>query len=233
MKNKEILNSVRQEKSGTDPSATNLDINRLRSAQRLMDDAALRIPPLSPEQVHALISSGRLSQFQLRRQADRNLLTLCLPVLALVASVLWRTALADIMPIKVALIILAVADGWVALRAARSLWLMRQTLRLRATPLRMARYADRLHRLSHRRRWWLNLVLRNSPNTNALNVNRRQERLAIRIPSYVAAACVLLILAIHTNTAFAATHSYAKITTTSNQTDKALCRSVNKIIEQL
>ena len=218
---------------GLNHPVPDLDIDRLRAAYRHIEEAASRIPPLSPEQVHALISSGRLSQFQIRRQADRGLLVLCLLALTLAASLLWRTSPAGITPLNVTLLILAVADAWVALRAARSLWLMRQTLRLRHRPYRMLRYSDRLNRLSHRRRWWIDLVLRNSTNADPHHISRRQERLAIRVPSYVAAACVLLILAIHTNAAFAATRTYSIVTTTSNQTAAALCHSVNKIIEQL
>lgn len=218
---------------GLNHPVPDLDIDRLRAAYRHIEEAASHIPPLSPEQVHALISSGRLSQFQIRRQADRGLLVLCLLALTLAASLLWRTSPAGITPLNVTLLILAVADAWVALRAARSLWLMRQTLRLRHRPYRMARYSDRLNRLSHRRRWWIDLVLRNSPNADSHHISRRQERLAIRVPSYVAAACVLLILAIHTNAAFAATRTYSIVTTTSNQTAAALCHSVIKIIEQL
>lgn len=230
MNKKEKPNHVQQEESGATPSVTN--INQLRTAQRLMDDAASRIPPLSPEQIHALISSGRLPQFQLRRQADHYLLTLCLSLLALEASILWHTLPAGATLLNIAFLILAVADGWVAILTAYSLWLMRQTLRRRTTPLRMASYADRLNRLSHHRRWWLNLVLRNSPNASFLNDSCR-ERIALRIPSYATAACILLILAFHTNLAFASIHNYAKVTTTSNQTDEELCRSVKKIIEQL
>ena len=134
--------------------------HRLHHAANHIDEAARQIPPLPPELVHELIGGDRPTQFRLRRQADRYLLVLSLLVLALGASLLWHMAPAGVTPLGVAIVVLLLADGWVLQRAARSLWLMRQTWRLRQQPYRMARYADRLGRLSRRRRWWLGLVLR-------------------------------------------------------------------------
>ena len=207
------------------------EANRLRDAQRRMDEAASQIPPLSPEQIHALVESDRLPQFQLRRQADRYLLTFCLFVLALAASLLWHTAPAGLTPLNVAVLVLAVADALVAFRAALSLWLMRQTLRHRSRPLRMSRYADRLSRLTRHRRWWMKLILgyRPIPKKNY----RRIEFFLLRLPSYSIAACLFLLIALNSDKAFAATRDYVKVTTTSNKTNDVLCHTVNQIIEQL
>lgn len=188
-KEKESLGFVQQEERGHDRPVTDGNINRLRSAQRLMDDVASRIPPFSPEQIRSVVEGDRLPQFQLRRQADRHLLVFCLFVLALAASLLWHTAPAGLSPLNVAVLILAVADAVVALRAVRSLWLMRQTLRLRHRPYRMASYADRLGRLSRRRRRWLGFVLAGSYNSVSDNNHRRQEFFSLRLPSYSIAAC--------------------------------------------
>jgi len=200
--------------------------DRLRTAQGLMDDVASRIPPLSPEQIHALVEGDRLPQYQLRRQADAYLLTFCLLVLALAASVLWHTAPAFLNSL---VILLAVIDCWVAWRAARSLWLMWQMRRHRCHPYRMARYADRLSRLSRRRRWWLSLVLPRSANSQFSILNSQFPRL----PSYSIAACIFLLIVLNADKAFATTRDYVKVTTTSGKSDSAICDTVNKTIEYL
>lgn len=232
-KEKESLGFVQQEERGHDSPITDSDIHRLRSAQRLMDDVASRIPPFSPEQIRSVVESDRLPQFQLRRQADRYLLVFCLFVLALAASLLWHTAPAGLSPLNVAVLILAVADAVVALRAARSLWLIRQTLRLRHQPYRMARYADRLSRLSRRRRLWLGFVLAGSYNSVSDNNHRRQEFFSLRLPSYSIAACLFLLIALNADKAFAATRDYVNVTTTTDQTATAICDTVGNIIQQL
>ncbi len=232
-KEKESLGFVQQEERGHDRPVTDGNINRLRSAQRLMDDVASRIPPFSPEQIRSVVEGDRLPQFQLRRQADRHLLVFCLFVLALAASLLWHTAPAGLSPLNVAVLILAVADAVVALRAVLSLWLMRQTLRLRHRPYRMASYADRLGRLSRRRRRWLGFVLAGSYNSVSDNNHRRQEFFSLRLPSYSIAACLFLLIALNADKAFAATRDYAKVTTTSEKTDSAICDTVNNIMAQL
>lgn len=215
--------------------------NSLQQEERGMVMA--QIPPISPDQLHALIGSGRQSQFQLRRQADRYLLVFCLFVLALAASLLWHTAPAGLTPFNVAVLILAVADAVVALRAVRSLWLMRQTLRLRHRPYRMARYADRLGRLSRRRRLWLGFVLAGSYNSVSTHVDPStrstgactswQEFFSLRLPSYSIAACLFLLIALNADKAFAATRDYVNVTTTSDKTDIAICDNVSKTLEQL
>ena len=217
--------------------------DRLRSAQRLMDDVASQIPPLSPEQIHSVVESGPLPQFQLRRQADRYLLIFCLFVLALAASLLRHTAPAGPTPLNVAVVLLAVADAVVALRAACSLWLMRQTLRLRHRPYRMASYADRLSRLSRRRRRWLGFVLAGSCNSVATHVDPStrstgactswQEFFSIRLPSYSIAACLFLLIALNADKAFAATRDYVNVTTTTEQTAAAIYNTVDNIINQI
>lgn len=232
-KEKESLGFVQQEERGHDSPITDSDISRLRSAQELMDDVASRIPPFSPEQIRSVVEGDRLPQFQLRRQADRYLLIFCLFVLALAASLLWHTAPAGLSPLNVAVLILAVADAVVALRAVRSLWLMRQTLRLRHCPYRMASYADRLGRLSRRRRLWLGFVLAGSYNSVADNNHRRQEFFSLRLPSYSIAACLFLLIALNADKAFAATRDYVKVTTTTDQTATAICDTVDNIIQQL
>lgn len=232
-KEKESLGFVQQEERGHDSPITDNDIHRLHSAQRLMDDVASRIPPFSPEQIHSMLESGRLPQFQLRRQADRYLLVFCLFVLALAASLLWHTAPTGATPLNVAVLILAVADAVVALRAVRSLWLMRQTLRLRHRPYRMARYADRLGRLSRRRRRWLGFVLAGSYNSVSDNNHRWQEFFSLRLPSYSIAACLFLLIALNADKAFAATRDYVNVTTTTEQTAAAICDTVGNIIQQL
>jgi hypothetical protein len=204
----------------------------LMRQRRQMEEAASLIPPFSREELHALVGGQRLSQFQLRRRCDRYLLAFCLCLLALAGSILWHTATAGVTPWNVAVAILAVADLWVALRAARSLWLMRQTLRHRSRPYRMARYADRLNRLTRHRRW-MGFVLRSSYNSVPVKDYRRIEFFSLRLPSYAIAASLLLFIAIDSDKAFAATRDYAKVTTTTGQSDTAIYDTVNKIIEQL
>ena len=242
-KEKESLGFVQQEERGHNSPITDSDIHRLHSAQRLMDDVASRIPPFSTEQIHSVVEGDRLPQFQLRRQADRYLLIFCLFVLALAASLLWHTAPTGATPLNVTVLILAVADAVVALRAVRSLWLMRQTLRLRHRPYRMARYADRLGRLSRRRRRWLGFVLAGSYNSVATHVDpstrstgactSRQEFFSLRLPSYSIAACLFLLIALNADKAFAATRDYVKVTTTTEHTATAICDTVDNIIQQL
>lgn len=240
---KESLGFVQQEERGQNSPITDSDIHRLHSAQRLMDDVASRIPPFSTEQIHSVVEGDRLPQFQLRRQADRYLLIFCLFVLVLAASLLWHTAPAGATPLNVAVLILAVADAVVALRAVRSLWLMRQTLRLRHRPYRMASYADRLGRLSRRRRRWLGFVLAGSYNSVSTHVDpstrstgactSRQEFFSLRLPSYSIAACLFLLIALNADKAFAATRDYVKVTTTTEHTATAICDTVDNIIQQL
>ena len=232
-KEKESLGFVQQEERGHNSPITDSDIHRLHSAQRLMDDVASRIPPFSTEQIHSVVEGDRLPQFQLRRQADRYQLIFCLFVLALAASLLWHTAPTGATPLNVTVLILAVADAVVALRAVRSLWLMRQTLRLRHRPYRMARYADRLGRLSRRRRRWLGFVLAGSYNSVADNNHRRQEFFSLRLPSYSIAACLFLLIALNADKAFAATRDYVNVTTTTEHTATAICDTVDNIIQQL
>ena len=200
-----------------------------------MDEVASRIPPFSPEQIRSVVEGDRLPQFQLRRQADCYLLVFCLFVLALAASLLWHTAPAGPTPLNVAVLILAVADAVVALRAVRSLWLMRQTLRLRHRPYRMAR--------SRRRRRWLGFVLAGSYNSVSTHVDpstrstgactSRQEFFSLRLPSYSIAACLFLLIALNADKAFAATRDYVNVTTTTDQTATAICDTVDNIIQQL
>jgi hypothetical protein len=232
-KEKESLGFVQQEERDHDSPITGSDIHRLHSAQRLMDDVASRIPPFSPEQIRSVVEGDRLPQFQLRRQADRYLLVFCLFVLALAASLLWHTAPAGLSPLNVAVLVLAVADAVVALRAVHSLWLIRQTLRLRHRPYRMARYADRLGRLSRRRRRWLGFVLAGSYNSVSDNNHRRREFFSLRLPSYSIAACLFLLIALNADKAFAATRDYVNVTTTTEQTAAAICDTVGNIIQQL
>lgn len=242
-KEKKQLNFVQQEERGHDRPVTDGDISRLRSAQRLMDDVASRIPPFSPEQIHALVEGDKIPQFQLRRRCDRYLLIFCLLLLALAASILWHTASGGVTPFNVAVTILSVADLWVALRAARSLWLMRQTLRLRPYPYRMSHYADRLNRLSCHRRRWIGFVLRSSYNSVSTHVDpstrstgactSRREFFSLRLPSYSIAACIFLLIVLNADKAFAATRDFVKVTTTSEKTDDAICDTINNTIEQL
>ncbi len=242
-KEKDSLGFIQQDKRVHDRPVTDGDINRLRSAQRLMDDVASRIPPFSPEQIRSVVESDRLPQFQLRRQADRYLLVFCLFVLALAASLLWHTVPAGFTPLNVAVLVLAAADAVVAFRAARSLWLMRQTLRLRHRPYRMASYADRLGRLSRRRRLWLGFVLAGSYNSVSTHVDPStrstgactnwQEFFSLRLPSYSIAACLFLLVALNADKAFAATRDYVNVTTTTEQTAAAICDTVGNIIQRL
>lgn len=232
-KEKKQLDFVQQEERGHDRPVTDGDISRLRSAQRLMDDVASRIPPFSPEQIHALVEGDKIPQFQLRRRCDRYLLIFCLLLLALAASILWHTASGGVTPFNVAVAILSVADICVALRAARSLWLMRQTLRLRPYPYRMSRYADRLNRLSCHRRRWIGFVLRSSYNSVSDKDYRRREFFSLRLPSYSIAACIFLLIVLNADKAFAATRDFVKVTTTSEKTDDAICDTINNTIEQL
>ncbi|MBP5547745.1 MAG: hypothetical protein J6X58_02490 [Bacteroidales bacterium] len=183
------------------------------------------IPPFSQEKIHELISNNRLSQFQLRRQADGYLLIFCLFVLTLAASILWHTAAEGLTPLNVAVLILAVADAVVALRAARSLWLMWQTHRLRHRPYRMARYAERLNRLSRRRQRWLGFVLHNSYSTSYLGY-RRLEFVTLRLPSYAIAICLFLLIAINADKTFAAPHNHSKILTTSDNNNDTICNTI-------
>ena len=207
----------------------------MRSAQRLMDEVASRIPPFSPEQIHALVEGDKIPQFQLRRRSDRYLLIFCLLLLALAASILWHTDTSALRApqVLVPVAILSVADLWVALRAARSLWLMKQTLRLRPYPYRMSRYADRLNRLSRHRRRWIGFVLAGSYNSIPDKDYRRREFFSLRLPSYSIAACIFLLIVLNADKAFAATRDFVKVTTTSEKTDDAICDTINNTIEQL
>ena len=224
--------------------------HRLHHAANHIDEVARQIPPLPPELVHELIGGDRPTQFRLRRQADRYLLVLSLLVLAMGASLLWHMAPTGVTPLGVAIVVLLLADGWVLQRAARSLWLMRQTWRLRQQPYRMARYADRLGRLSRRRRWWLGLVLRGEEGlqwrasiaiaekgtprgASPDGAHGRAEFFRLRLPSYSIAACLFLIIALNSNKTFAATRDYVKVTTTTEHTATAICDTVDNIIQQL
>jgi hypothetical protein len=206
---------------------------RLRNAAHHIGEAAGQIPPIPPERLHALMGGARPSQFQLLRQADRYLLILCLLVLALGASLLWHTAPVGVTPLGVAIVVLSLVVGWVALRAARSLWLMWQTCRLRSQPYRMARYADRLSRLSRHRRWWLGLVLRGSHGAPSVGAHGRAEFFRLRLPSYSIAACLLLVVGLNSNKTFATTRDYVKVTTTTQCSDTSLCDTLSNIIQQL
>ena len=223
---------------------------RLRNAAHHIDEAAGQIPPIPPERLHALMGGARPSQFQLLRQADRYLLILCLLVLALGASLLWHTAPVGVTPLGVAIVVLSLVVGWVALRAARSLWLMWQTCRLRSQPYRMARYADRLSRLSRSRRWWLGLVLRGEEGLQwrasiaiaekgtphgapSVGAHGRAEFFRLRLPSYSIAACLLLVVGLNSNKTFATTRDYVKVTTTTQCSDTSLCDTLSNIILQL
>ncbi len=217
----------------TESASLNEAVCRLRSVQEQLQDVASQIPPVSPERIHALVESDRLSQFQLRRQADRYLLALCLCLLTLAASILWHTASAGFSTLNVAVLALSIAVLLVVLRAARSLWLMRQTVRLRHHPYRMAHYADRLSRLSRRRRLWLQFVLRGSYSTSSDSDYIRSEFFSLRLPSYSIAACLLLLIAMNADKAFSTTHYFAKVTTTSDKTDRAICDTVKILIAQL
>lgn len=191
------------------------------------------IPPYTLEQIHALVGGNRMSQFQFRRRCDRYLLALCLSVLAVLASILWHTAPAGATAFNIVLIALAVADLWVAQRAARSLWLMRKTLILRSKPLLMTRYSYRLNRLSRRRRLWLDFILRGSYGTPSATNSRRSELVGLRIPSYSIAACFLLLLMLIADKAFAASPEYDRVTSSTSNAELAICDSVYFIIAQL
>lgn len=191
------------------------------------------IPPYTIEQVHALVGGNRMSQFQFRRRCDRYLLALCLSVLAVLASILWHTAPAGATSFNIVLLVLAVADLWVAQRAARSLWLMRKTLILRSKPLLMTRYSYRLNRLSRRRRLWLDFILRGSYGTPSAANSRRSELVGLRIPSYSIAACFLLLLMLSADKAFATTQDYVKVTTTSERSNSVICDTINNTIEKI
>lgn len=207
-----------------------VELRRLRNAQERIEEMASQIPPLSAAQIHDLIGGRRQSQFQLRRQCDRYLLLFCLSFLALVATILWMTAPMGVTPLNVSLLVLVVVDCWVALRAAMSLWLMRQTRRLRHRPYRMSRYVDRLRRLSRRRRLWLGFILHYSSDTASDKGFRRFELVSLRIPSYSIAACLLLLVALDASKAFAVTHDYVNVTTTSAKTDQSICQNVHNLI---
>jgi hypothetical protein len=97
----------------------------------------------------------------------------------------------------------------------------------------MASYADRLGRLSRRRRRWLGFVLAGSYNSVADNNHRRQEFFSLRLPSYSITACLFLLIALNADKAFAATRDYVKVTTTTEHTATAICDTVDNIIQQL
>lgn len=209
------------------------NIEYMRAADRLFGEVASQIPPLTAGQLHSLVAGNRLSQFGYRRRCDRYLLALCLALFALAASILWHTYPAGVTPFNVAVGVFAAADIWVGWRAARSLWLMRQSLRLRSRPYRMARYADRLRRLSRRRRLWLAFILRGTDDLSSAKGVRRMELVSLRIPSYSIAACLFLLVAVNSDKAFASSRNYAKVTTTSNKTDDAICETLYNIMAQI
>ena len=203
---------------------------RLKSVNEKIQELASQIPPFTPERIHALVESNRLSQFQLRRRADRYLLALCLSLLALAASILWHTSSAGFSPFNITVLALSFVDILVVLRAAYSLWLMRQVERLRFHPYRMARYSDRLSRLSRHRRLWLRFVLRGSYATSSDSDYSRSEFISLRLPTYSIAACLLLLVALDASKAFAVTHDFVNVTTTSAKTDQAICQNVHNLI---
>lgn len=207
MKKKKILSFVHQKKRGIDQPISGIDIDRLRSAQKLMNKLASQTPPLSHEQIHDLISSNRPTQSQLHRQADSYLLIFSLSLLTLAAIILWHTAPAGLTPFNVTLLILTTADGWVAIRAVRSLWLMWLTYRLRHRPYRMLRYADRLDRLSHRRRWWLQFALANRYDSNYEEEKRQLGSFPLRLP-YFAITTILVLLIVGVFTWFTTNNHY-------------------------
>lgn len=208
-----------------------VQIRRIRQHYDRMTEAIENIPPLTHDQVHALISSSRLTQFELRRKADGLLLAFCLLLLALGTVALRGVAVSAAG--RVVLLVLAVADLWVALRAARSLWLLWLTHRLRFQPARMVRYAGRLARLFRRRRLWLGFILWGARNRSSEYNWFRTELRAVRIPSYAVAACMLLFFMFSSKDASAYNHDYDKVTTTTGETDKAICDTVNQMRAQL
>ena len=231
MKNeKKKMNQIRQEERELDllRGEVNVldDIGRLRNAWNQMQEVASQTSPIPAQQLHALIGKECLSQFQLRRHADRYLLTLCLLVLALSASILWHTASAGVSPTNVAVLVLVVADCRVACRAARSLWLMWQTHRLRFQPDRMSRYADRLSRLSYRRRWWLGLVLRDNGGLEQ-RCARYRRRVAVR--RYAVAACLFVGICFPYASLLVAP-TYEQITTSGKGDIQHICNTVDILI---
>ena len=80
-------------------------IQRFRAADKRMQAASLRVPPLSDQQIHAIVSLDQPSQFQIRLRADCHLLILCLMALAVLASILLRTAPTGLTGLNVALLL--------------------------------------------------------------------------------------------------------------------------------
>ena len=208
-------------------------MKRIETEQQRLEETASRTVQFTSEQIHALLWDNRMSQFQFRRRCDRYLLAFCLCVLALAASILWHTAPWGVTVFNAVVVVLSVAVVWVAVRAACSLWLMRQTLRLRAHPDRMSKYTDRLNRLSRRRRRWIGFVLRNGFDSTPVRGNKKSEFISLRLPSYSIAASLLMFIAINSDKAFAATRDYTKVTTTSEKADAVICSTVNNIMSQL
>lgn len=208
------------------------ECSRLRNANSRIDEFASQLPPLSPAQLHTLISGKRQTQFQMRRQSDRYLFTISILTLILMASILWHLS-AERFSLFNIIVILSIIDLCIAIRAGASLFLMWQTHRLRQHPYRMSRYADLLNRLTYHRRHWVDFVLHNSYGDTTDNRISKLEFINIRIPSYAIAACLLLLIAMNSDKAFAKTRDYAKVTTTSEKTDDTICNSVDYIIDQL
>lgn len=205
-------------------------IQRLRAADKRMQAASLRVPPLSDQQIHAIVSLDQPSQFQIRLRADCHLLILCLMALAVLASILLRTAPTGLTGLNVALLLFSLFLCWVALRAGCSLWLMQQTLRLRLHPYRMSRYSDWLARLSHRRRHWLQFVLSSNYSSYSPASYRRVELVSLRLPSYFIALCLLLFITFNTSQSFASSHHTTNVITNCHQNDTTICHTVDKLI---
>ncbi|MCF0212032.1 MAG: hypothetical protein HUK17_03965 [Bacteroidales bacterium] len=148
--------------------------------------------PFSLNSLHDILSGKRHSQFKIRRLADRSLLALCIFLIVLAASLLWRTLPFGFTSLNVSILILSFLFLWVATRAAYSLWLMRQTTRFRFQPHRMIIYTLRLNRLTYRRRYWLQFVLC-KPHVTDEKRSRWFGLATLRIPPY---AMVLVCVAI-------------------------------------
>lgn len=214
---------------GLDPTEVLRHIRKWNESFR--EDAAFN-PPFTHDEVHRLISSPRPSQADLLRQADAYLLTLCLLLLALESSILWHTLPLGHTVLNIATIVLGVISLWGAYRAALSLYYQWQMHRLCHHPYRMLRFSDRLHRLSHRRRWWINTVLWPNHATSAQD-SPRIEIATLRISSYAIAVCLSLLIFVNSDKAFASTRTYANVTTNTEKTATAIYDSVNQTIMQI
>ena len=204
-------------------------VQRLRRWYDDTDKAAATIPPMGEDEMLSIIRSNSPMQFESRRTADRYLLAFCLSLLALVVFVLWHMWATDATFAKLALLLIAAVDLWTAQRSALSLYLMWQCHRLRSRPYRMARYAERLKKLTIRRQW-LGRVQYFWYSQPTPADEKHLELKLVNKCSYCIAACLVLLIVLNAGIAFAAPCQYSLLSAPSNMSAVGVCDNIMTMI---